>query len=184
MYHRRYHLTVYQVVAAHWAVPNTHLKPRHWVCKTNEKYQVSQWDWWEIWEARLPAGDELLVPALSGDGFRDRPPLNLKSIPMKAADPVTNWWPASSRGQIRISTQCYIGTNTSVRGKAGTPGNMSVHQFCPVALKKVMQWSPNENLSNGRKPQLIGFLSNELPTSLAHLMHEQDGQRPLLQFPK
>ena len=109
-------------------------------------------------KARLPAGDELLVPALSGDGFRDRPPLNLKSIPMKAADPVTNWWPASSRGQIRISTQCYIGTNTSVRGKAGTPGNMSVHQFCPVALEKVMQWSPNENLSNGRKPQLIGFL--------------------------
>ena len=42
-------------------------------------------------KARLPAGDELLVPALSGDGFRDRPPLNLKSIPMKAADPVTNW---------------------------------------------------------------------------------------------
>ena len=38
----------------------------------------------------LSAGDELWVPALSRDGFRDRPSLNLKSMPMKPCDQFVN----------------------------------------------------------------------------------------------
>ena len=39
----------------------------------------------------LPAGDETLVPALSREGFRDRPSRNFKSILMKANHPRTDW---------------------------------------------------------------------------------------------